>query len=1084
MATAAPRTLGNKPDIAAPSVIGRPRLEDRLDEAFGKRLTLVVAGAGFGKSTLLTEWARDLESISYTLTSQDASVAHLRRGLAAAIRTRLPEVAAELVEPQGSGTATDDIAGADAFAGQLCDLLAHELRHDVVLVLDDVHELGDARGAARLLEALCRQAPPTVHLVLGSRASPLFPIERLRGQGQVLEIDADALGFNLEEVAQLLQGSLDQDAAELASDVHRVTGGWPAAVRLTIEALRGTSKNEREAMLSRLGRPGSTLFSYLAGEVFAGAAPAVRELLRATAEFDPVTPSLCEALGLDRAAEATDLLSRGGFLARDTPDGEEFRLHALVREFARETWPLAEEERRTLHRRAAHWFESRGLLVEAARSIGVAGDPRLTATFLRRSGRELLPRHAAEIIALFGLLRQRARAPELEHLLGDAYAGVGDYTQARMHFERAARDADKLDPELALSLGRTYYTAGDLGEAVRHLGRARIDGTAPAAEARALALWSNAHSKRGDYGEAQTLAMRALGSAKESREDQALAHGHHAVALAAQVRGERRVAHEHFRLALDVAERANDIEVVARAHNNLGADMLGSGEASDARVHVEGALGIAELHGLEGLVPVALNNRADIALQLGRFDEALSVFARALEVFDSQGAAFPAAPIVGRAQAYQERGDIALSRAAWERCRSLAEVSADIIQLRVALVGLAQTLVRDDPSEARRLVDQARALDAGMHDGPTLLGYGWVLLALGEQDEASRAAMDAERIGREVDNRSLIAHGLELRAFSLPDPGEGKTLLEEAVSIWRDLDNPFKATRTELALARVSDGATARASAAAAERRLRSLGVNVDAAARAAGLYAALPPRERPAVEIRTLGGFGVLRRGEPVTATEWQSKKARDLLKLLISRRGRPAARDKVMEALWAGEDPAKLSNRLSVALSTLRSVLDPTHSLPAEHFIRADAASISLDLEHAAVDVEMFLTAAGAGLAGKPDELEDAESLYAGDFLEEDLYEDWAAPLREESRATYVQVARALARRSLEALDLAQAARYLRRILESDPYDEQAHLDLVAGLASSGEHGEARRAYQMYVSRMEEISVEPTSYPERSRI
>jgi DNA-binding SARP family transcriptional activator len=85
----------------------------------------------------------------------------------------------------------------------------------------------------------------------------------------------------------------------------------------------------------------------------------------------------------------------------------------------------------------------------------------------------------------------------------------------------------------------------------------------------------------------------------------------------------------------------------------------------------------------------------------------------------------------------------------------------------------------------------------------------------------------------------------------------------------------------------------------------------------------------------------------------------------------------------------------------------------------------------------------------------------------------------LREESRATYIQVARELAGRSLEAGELEQAARYLRRILERDPYDEKAHLALVAGLASSGQHGEARRAYQAYVSRMEEIAVEPVSYP-----
>jgi len=183
MATAAHGTHGSEPTWTASLVIGRPRLESRLDEAFGKRLTLVVAGAGFGKSTLLTEWARDLEAIVYTVTPQDASLASVKQGLTAAFQARLPETGATLVESQSGRAGADDIAGADAFAGHLCELLARELRHDLVLVLDDVHEVGDGPGSARLPEALCRQAPPMVHIVLGSRAGPPFPIERLRGQG-------------------------------------------------------------------------------------------------------------------------------------------------------------------------------------------------------------------------------------------------------------------------------------------------------------------------------------------------------------------------------------------------------------------------------------------------------------------------------------------------------------------------------------------------------------------------------------------------------------------------------------------------------------------------------------------------------------------------------------------------------------------------------------------------------------------------------------------------------------------------------------------------------------------------------------
>ena len=117
------------------------------------------------------------------------------------------------------------------------------------------------------------------------------------------------------------------------------------------------------------------------------------------------------------------------------------------------------------------------------------------------------------------------------------------------------------------------------------------------------------------------------------------------------------------------------------------------------------------------------------------------------------------------------------------------------------------------------------------------------------------------------------------------------------------------------------------------------------------------------------------------------------------------------------------------------------------------------------------------------KQQKYEEAESLYAGDFLEEDAYEDWAVALREEARAVYICTVRELADRALADGEFEGAARYLRRILERDPYDEDAHLKLVTGLQSAGQHGEARRAYQTYVGRLESIGLEPAPHPTAAR-
>jgi len=248
---------------------------------------------------------------------------------------------------------------------------------------------------------------------------------------------------------------------------------------------------------------------------------------------------------------------------------------------------------------------------------------------------------------------------------------------------------------------------------------------------------------------------------------------------------------------------------------------------------------------------------------------------------------------------------------------------------------------------------------------------------------------------------------------------------------------------------------------------------------------------EQAGIAILTLGAFRVLQDGELVSLRAWQSKKARTLLKILLARRGRSTTRDLLMELLWPEESSDMVTRRLSVALATVRAVLDPTKRHRPHHFIVGDSDAVRLDLTHLPVDVEQFLVNAAEGLAlrhsGRAGEaramLRTAQALYAGDFLEEDRYEDWAVPLREEARATYISVARALADLAQDSGDPDEAVRYFVRILEIDGWDEGAHLGLVSTLERAGRHGEARRCYRSYLARMEEIGVRASPFPSSER-
>ncbi len=166
---------------------------------------------------------------------------------------------------------------------------------------------------------------------------------------------------------------------------------------------------------------------------------------------------------------------------------------------------------------------------------------------------------------------------------------------------------------------------------------------------------------------------------------------------------------------------------------------------------------------------------------------------------------------------------------------------------------------------------------------------------------------------------------------------------------------------------------------------------------------------------------------------------------------------------------------------------MLDPDHRLPPEHYVAADASALRVDLAHLDVDVEAFLADADAARrlleAGRVEDaielLTLAEAAYAGDFLEEDPYEDWAVSLREEARAAYIRLVSTLAQFATQRGDPNSAIRWFLRLLERDPYDEDAHLRLVSALARAGRHGEARRRFRLYVDRMEEIAVEAAPFP-----
>ena len=682
-------------------------------------------------------------------------------------------------------------------------------------------------------------------------------------------------------------------------------------------------------------------------------------------------------------------------------------------------------------------------------------------------------------------LVDRGHAPEvrraLDHLGADDDAALRLVRGACLAVAGASDEAIAcLEPlmdgraAVAWRLGMVHYLLGDPDAALATYRRADADDDDPSERAR-LAAWSAAaHWARGDAERSNLDAQRALDLARDSDDPGALAAAHIAVSLHAALIGDRRANWTHQGRALDYAQRAGDVLQEARIRANWASKLTEEGRHEEALREATAGRDLARSAGFTICVALSAVNRGLSLVRLGRLDEAVEAFTESCDAYQAIGSKRVADALGGLADVHRERGDLVLARVAYEEALDALEGSADC-QARVpVLVGLARVCWRDDPARAEALVADALACPGSLDHPYALATAGWLRLAAG--DRASAAAMAERAVGAAGRARHrALSDALQLAAMAADDPATRRAHLHEAAGTSADV---VDRARIRLALARADDDAGFRRRVAAARSELARLGAG---GTPALGVLAFGSDPERSTVEITCLGRFEVRRHGEPVPTSAWQSRKARDLLKLLAARRGRSVAREQVMDALWPGVPPAELGNRLAVVVATVRRVLDPARTAPLDHYVSGEDGALALDVGHVELDVVTFLddvvdarrAVATGDQAAAETLLAAAVAAYRGDAFEEDPYAEWAWPVREEARAAYAEALHRLLGLQREAGAHDDALATARLVLSLDAYDEAAHRACVELLTGERRHGEAERARVAYAARMDELGV-----------
>jgi two-component SAPR family response regulator len=239
------------------------------------------------------------------------------------------------------------------------------------------------------------------------------------------------------------------------------------------------------------------------------------------------------------------------------------------------------------------------------------------------------------------------------------------------------------------------------------------------------------------------------------------------------------------------------------------------------------------------------------------------------------------------------------------------------------------------------------------------------------------------------------------------------------------------------------------------------------------------PPLAHPTISV--LGTFAVI--GANGTAASWTSRKARELLKLIVARQGRAVLREEAIDALWPGSSSPDAANRLSVALSTIRRALDPAREHAADAFIVADRAGIALRADAVAVDLTLFrdrarqLGITETRTRAREVDVHELRSLlewYAGDAFADEPYADWAWGVRDSTRSLFVAAAHEFVALCESSADDLGVVAMCNRILEADPFDEPAHRSMIEALERLGAHGRATHARGVYRARLAELGID----------
>lgn len=524
------RLLGTK--LHAPRrrrrLVSRRRLTERLGTDQRPALTLVSAPAGFGKTTLLSDWFEAEQSSGATaavwlsLDAGDSDPARFGAYLVAALQPVVPVAAADAASEHGQSL--------QSVAAALLDDLG-PVTTEITLVVDDYHWI-DSIEIHEAVSFLVDHAPPAFHLVMATRSDPPLPLARWRASGDLLELRAADLRFTIDEAAAYFHDSMDLDLTPThVGALEARTEGWIAALQLAALSLQG--RKDVAAFIDTFTGDDRFVLDYLLEEVLERQPDTVRHFLLKTSVLDRLNGALCDAVTGSSGGRATlEQLDRSNLFLVPLDDRRHwYRYHHLFADVLRAR--LLDEDPQLLpelHRRASDWYDAHQEPSEAIRHAMAGGQVEraaelieVVAPALRQSRQEGTLRRWLEAlpnevfadrpvlaIALVGARMATGDTRGVERLLRMVESALERTAPAPIVFDLELYQ--RLPAQVSVLRGGLALLGGDAAGTIHHATRALelVDASDHYRRGSATALLALAHWTAGDLDTAVSRYTEAI----------------------------------------------------------------------------------------------------------------------------------------------------------------------------------------------------------------------------------------------------------------------------------------------------------------------------------------------------------------------------------------------------------------------------------------------------------------------------------------------------------------------------------------------------------------------------------------------